>query len=119
MPKYYVESGPVALVLEAKHAQEAAVKAFQWTCERQATLEAECPLEHVQLAERLGWQLGETVYVSERGFGQSDAEGLDTMEVVLAWQDGRVAPLSATAVLQAKVQRRRGLAALADFDVAD
>ena len=86
MPKFYVESGRVNLVLQASGALEAAVKAFQWSCDRQSTIQAVCPLEHVQLAERFGWQLEETVQVSERGFGQTDAREFDTLEVVAAWQ---------------------------------
>ncbi len=86
MPKYYVESGPVELVLQARNAREAAVKAFQWSCDRQATLHVNSPLEHVQLAERLGWQLEETIQVSERGFGQGDARSFDTLDIVAVWQ---------------------------------
>lgn len=119
MPKYYVESGRVVLVLEARHAREAAVKAFQWTCDRQATIQAACPLEHVRVAERLGWQLHETIHVSERGFGQPDAEIFDTLDVVVAWQERRVAPLSAGGVVHAKVQRPRDAAVLSDGDEAD
>ncbi|MGM0490450.1 MAG: hypothetical protein ACQESR_27310 [Planctomycetota bacterium] len=88
MPKYYVESGPVKLVLEAKHAQEAAVKAFQWSCDQQATIQTDCPLEHVRLAERRGWQLHETVWVNERGFDQADGQVFDTLDVLVAWQEG-------------------------------
>ena len=52
MAKYYVQSGSVKLVLQASNARRAAIAAFQWTCERQATIEADSPLEHVQIAER-------------------------------------------------------------------
>jgi len=86
MAKYYVESGRVRLVLEAGDAMEAAVHAFQWSCERQATIQTDSPLEHIQLAERLGWQLAETVRVNERGFDQPDGHIFDTLEVVAAWQ---------------------------------
>lgn len=86
MPKFYVVSGRVELVLQAKSAREAAIKAFQWSCDRQATLQANSPLEHIQLAEQLGWQLEETIQVSERGFGQSDACSFDTLDIVAAWQ---------------------------------
>ena len=41
MPKYYVESGRVRLVLTADHAEQAAVKAFQWSCDRQAEVYSE------------------------------------------------------------------------------
>jgi hypothetical protein len=86
MAKYYVQSGRVELILQARNAKEAAVKAFQWSCDRQATIQVQDPLEHVQLAERRGWQLDETIEVSERGFGQPDGRVFDTLEVVAAWQ---------------------------------
>lgn len=86
MAKYYVQSGAVELVLQARTAKEAAVKAFQWSCDRQATIQASDPLEHVQFAERQGWQLEETIAVSERGFDQADARVFDTLDIVAAWQ---------------------------------
>lgn len=86
MPKFYVESGPVELVLQAKNARQAAIKAFQWSCDRQASIQTDCPLEHVKLAEQLGWQLEETIHVSERGFRQADARDFDTLDIVAAWQ---------------------------------
>jgi hypothetical protein len=86
MAKYYVESGAVKLVLQARSAKRAAVAAFQWSCDRQATIAAESPLEHVQIAEQRGWQLEEVILVSQRGFGHIDAIVFDTLDVVAAWQ---------------------------------
>jgi hypothetical protein len=86
MAKYYVESGKVAVVLQATGMRDAAVRAFQWSCDRQATIEADSPLEHVRMAERMGWQLEEEVRVSEKGFGRLDARVFDTRDIVAAWQ---------------------------------
>ena len=36
VPKFYVESGSVHLILDAATAEEAAVKAFQWTCDKRS-----------------------------------------------------------------------------------
>ena len=36
MPKFYVESGPIRLIFDASTAEQAAVMAFQWTCDKQA-----------------------------------------------------------------------------------
>ena len=66
MAKYYVQSGAVQLVLQARSPKRAAIAAFQWSCDRQATIDAESPLEHVHIAEQLGWQLEEVIAVSER-----------------------------------------------------
>ena len=80
------EKGTVTLVLDAESEVDAAVRAFQWSCDKQATIEAGSPLEHIQTAEALGWQLEETISVSERGFDQPDAQSYDTLEIVAAWQ---------------------------------
>ena len=76
MAKYYVQSGSVQLILQASSPRKAAVAAFQWSCERQATIDADSPLEHVQIAERLGWQLEEVIAVGERGFDQTGRSGV-------------------------------------------
>jgi len=70
MPKFYVESGPVRLIFDATTAEQAAVMAFQWTCDKQVEIEAASPLDHVLEAEQRGWQLGDEVWVSEQGFGR-------------------------------------------------
>ena len=86
MAKFYVESGRVRLVFDAENAVAAAVKAFQWTCDRQARIHAVSPLEHVWEAEEQGWQLDDDIRVSEVGFGDEAAETLDTWDVVAIWQ---------------------------------
>jgi len=87
MAKFYTQSGPVRLVVDAESQLEAAIKAFQWTCDKQATIDTECPLEHLEQAELRGWQLHEYVRVSERGFNRGDAAEFDTLLVVAAWQE--------------------------------
>jgi len=86
MAKYYVESGEVRVVFDADSAIEAAVRAFQWTCDKQAGIAAESPLELVQQAEQRGWQLDDEIRISELGFGRTDAAVFDTLEVVAIWQ---------------------------------
>jgi hypothetical protein len=85
MPKFYLESGPVRLIFDAATPEQAAVKAFQWTCDKQAEIEAASPLDHVLEAEKRGWQLWDEVWVSERGFGRWDADVFDTLAVFEAW----------------------------------
>jgi hypothetical protein len=86
MAKYYVESGQVRVVFDADNATEAAVRAFQWSCDKQGGIEAESPLEHQWQAEEQGWQLEDEIRVSEVGFGRGDALVFDTWEVVAIWQ---------------------------------
>jgi hypothetical protein len=85
MPKFYVQSGPVRLIFDAADAEQAAVMAFQWTCDQQAEIEAASPLDHVLVAEEQGWQLEDEVWVNEQGFGRRDGQMFDTLEVFEAW----------------------------------
>lgn len=86
MPKYYVESGPIQLIFDTPTAAEAAVSAFQWSCDKQVTIEATNPYHHVLIAEQNEWQLQDQIAVSEKGFGRPDAELFDTLDIVAAWQ---------------------------------
>jgi hypothetical protein len=86
MAKYYVQSGDVRVVFDAVNSTEAAVKAFQWSCDKQAGIQAESPVEHQWEAEERGWQLDDEVHVSELGFGRGDAQVFDTLSVVAIWQ---------------------------------
>jgi hypothetical protein len=86
MAKYYVESGQVRVVFDAADATEAAVRMFQWSCDKQAGIDAESPVEHQWQAEEHGWQLEDAIRVSELGFGRSDAAAFDTWDVVAIWQ---------------------------------
>ena len=85
VPKFYVKSGPVRLILDAETAQKAAVQAFQWTCDKQAEIEAVTPLDHLLEAEQRGCQLGDEVTVNEQGFGRWDGEIFETRDVFEAW----------------------------------
>ncbi len=85
MPKFYVQSGPVRLILDAETAQDAAVLAFQWTCDKQAEIEAMTPLEHLLEAEQRGYQVGDEVAVNEQGFSHWDGEIFETRDVFEAW----------------------------------
>jgi len=68
MPKYYVQSGPVQLIFDAADAEQAAVMAFQWTCDKQPEIEAATPLDHVIEAEERGWQLGDDIVVGAQPY---------------------------------------------------
>jgi len=78
MPKFYVQSGEVQVILESHDAEQAAITAFQWWCERQA--------EAMFGDESDGHQLGNEMLVSEAGFGAVDAESFQTLDILMAWQ---------------------------------
>ncbi|MCU0959749.1 MAG: hypothetical protein MUF48_06560 [Pirellulaceae bacterium] len=86
MAKYYVQSGRVQLILQARSPRGAAVAAFQWSCDRQATIQSRTPVEHLRIAQQHGWQLDDVITVSEQGFGRADALAFDTCDVVVAWE---------------------------------
>ena len=85
MPKFYVKSGPVRLILDTATAEQAAVMAFQWTCDKQAEIEALTPLDHLLEAEERGCQLADEITVNEQGFGGWDGEVFETRDVFEAW----------------------------------
>ena len=85
MPKYYVHSGPVQLIFDAANAEQAAVMAFQWTCDKQAEIQAATPLDHVIEAEERGWQLGDSIAVNEQGFDRWEGELFDTRDIFEVW----------------------------------
>jgi hypothetical protein len=109
MAKYYVRSGAVKLVFQARSAKQAAIAAFQWTCDRQATIEAGSPLEHVQIAEERGWQLEEVIAVSERGFEDADARAFDTLDIVAAWQGESFPWVASDRIIAGRIRHDSGV----------
>ncbi len=81
MPKYYVESGWVRMILDAGNAEQAAVKAFQRCRERQAEIYAGAPAGTIRDAEAVEWQLADEIRVNETGFRGTDGETFDTFEI--------------------------------------
>ena len=69
MPKYYVESGRVRLVLAARNAGEAAGKAVSWSFQRQAEIYSQPPGDLIRDAEAMDYKLDGEITVSETGFG--------------------------------------------------
>jgi hypothetical protein len=86
MGKFYVQSGQVRLVIDAESDLNAAVKAFQWSCERQAEIDASSPVELVRRASERGWLLDDEVTVNETGFESPLGSVFDTRDVVAVWQ---------------------------------
>jgi len=85
MPKYYIESGRVRLVLDAETAEQAAIRAFQWSSDRQAEVYAEPPSELIREAEASEFQLDDEITVNETGFG-NDAETFDMLDIAVLWE---------------------------------
>lgn len=86
MAKYYVESGRVRLVLDAETAEHAAVKAFQWSSDRQAEIYAEPPSELIRDVEAMEFQFDDEISVNEVGFNNDGGEIFDTWDIIALWQ---------------------------------
>ncbi|HPM84707.1 MAG TPA: hypothetical protein PLF81_28575 [Candidatus Anammoximicrobium sp.] len=86
MPKFYVESGSARCVIDATDAEDAALRAFQWSCDGRDSVLAPESLDETAAAEFVGWELGEEIRVSEQGFGRPDAQVFDTLDLVPVWQ---------------------------------
>ena len=85
MPKYYVESGRVRLVLTAENAEQAAVKAFQWSCDRQAEIYSDPVGDFIRDAEALEYVLDDQIQVNETGF-DGGGEVFDFLDIAAVWQ---------------------------------
>jgi len=86
MPKYYVESGYLQLVIDAFDSEDAAVKAIQWSFDKADRVQAAESLRSLEETEVQDGDLDVAIQVSERGFGRPDAMIFDTLDVVAAWQ---------------------------------
>ncbi len=89
MPKYYVESGWVRVILDAGDAEQAAVKAFQRCHQRQAEIYAEPPSDIIRDAEAVEWQLADEITVNEIGFGGVEGETFETFDIAAVCQAPR------------------------------
>jgi hypothetical protein len=65
MAKYYVQSANLRLVLDARTAWDAAVRAVQWCHDRQAEIYWEPGGDRIRDAEVLEWQIGRRITVGE------------------------------------------------------
>jgi hypothetical protein len=79
MPKYYVSSGNFQLIIEADHPRAAAI----WAVHR--CLSAVTPFISEREESAPQRRLGETINVSEQGFGGADERELATLPVVAEW----------------------------------
>ncbi|WP_254513382.1 hypothetical protein [Anatilimnocola floriformis] len=88
MAKFYISTGNLNLVIEADHARAAAI----WAVHR--CLSEAMPFAGKEADEKPGrsfqaadshYFLGDTIAVSERGFGGADEEQLATLPVVAEW----------------------------------
>ena len=85
MPKYYVESGRIRLVLTADDAEQAAISAFQWSCDRQAEVYSQPVGDLIRDAEAMEYMLDDEIQVNESGFG-GNGDVFDLWDIAAEWQ---------------------------------
>ena len=83
MPKFYVQSGNVELVLQAHDSRCAAIWAVHRTLSQ--SLPFLCEDAQVYAAVAVLTRLGDAIVVSERGFDREDAWHYDTLDIVTEW----------------------------------
>lgn len=81
MPKYYVESGWVRMVLDARNPEQAAVRTFQRCQQRQAEIYADAAPGIIRDAEAVEWELTDEILVNETGFRGAEGQTFDTFEI--------------------------------------
>jgi hypothetical protein len=96
MPKYYVSSGNFQLVIEADHPRAAAIWAVHrclsavtpFLSEHEGENALACRITGGELSYQAAEpqrRLGETLQISEQGFGGADQQELATLPIVAEW----------------------------------
>ncbi len=89
MAKYYVESGTVQIVTDAEDPRGAALWIVHRTMEQVLPICPGDPLTPLEKNDRIRQRgcnvLGDTIQVSEQGFGRPDAQTFDTVELFVEW----------------------------------
>ena len=83
MPKFYVQSGSVELVLQAHDSRCAAIWAVHRTLSQSLPFLCDEPEDYVGLTDVT--RLGDAIRVSQRGFDRDDAQAFETLEIVSEW----------------------------------
>jgi hypothetical protein len=89
MPKFYVQSGNLKMVLQARDTRCAAIWAAHRTLSESLPFLCEDAKDYSSLADLT--RLGETIQVNQRGFDRSDAAVYGTLDIVTEWNQLLVA----------------------------
>lgn len=83
MAKFYVQSGDLQLVLQAKDSRSAAIWAAHRTLSQTLPFLCDDAEDYLRLADVT--KLGETMQVSQQGFAGRDRVEFPTLEIVEEW----------------------------------
>jgi hypothetical protein len=83
MPKFYIQSGNLKLILTAANARGAAIWAVHRALSQTLPFLCDEPSDYLILGPLT--RLGETIRVSEQGFDRPDAAAYDTLDIVTEW----------------------------------
>jgi len=83
MPKFYVQSGMLQMVLQARDSRSAAIWAAHRTLSQSLPFLCDEPTDYTLLADLT--RLAETICVSQRGFDRDDAAVYETLDIVSEW----------------------------------
>jgi hypothetical protein len=89
MPKFYVQSGGLEMVLQARDSRCAAIWAAHRALGQTLPFLCENESDYAEIADLT--KLGETIRVSQRGFDREDAVTFETLDIVTEWNQLLVA----------------------------
>src|SRR5438046_2334937 len=89
MPKFYVQSARLKMVLQARDNRCAAIWAAHRALSQTLPFLCENENDYAGLADLT--KLGETIHVSQRGFDRDDVATFDTLDIVTEWNQLLVA----------------------------
>jgi hypothetical protein len=89
MPKFYVQSGNLEMILQAHDSRCAAIWAVHRALGQTLPFLCDDAGDYTELADLT--RLGDSVTVSERGFDRGDADVFDTLDIVTEWNQLLVA----------------------------
>jgi hypothetical protein len=102
MPKFYVQSGRMEMVLQARDSRCAAIWAAHRSLSQTLPFLGEGESDNSLIAESKN--LGDTIRVSQRGFDRDDATIFETLDIVTEWNQLLVALDRITADADSRAQ---------------
>jgi hypothetical protein len=83
MPKFYVQSGSLNIIVQARDSRSAAIWAAHRTLSQSLPFLCEDATDYASLADLT--RLTETIRVSQRGFDNLDEVVFETFDIVTEW----------------------------------